>query len=103
MGRESRDAGIDSDGTGSIHDCGVSSVFGRAGCTWYAQQDISTFTTFQELVDKFQELFQVKINPTEVLKESYSLQQEAGESIAEFLLWFCAVQAMLDMPPTEDI
>jgi hypothetical protein len=36
---------------------------------WYAQEDTSTFTTFQELVDKFQGLFQVKIDPTEVLKE----------------------------------
>jgi hypothetical protein len=40
---------------------------------WYAQQDISTFATFQELVDKFLEMFQVKIDPTEVLKEYYSL------------------------------
>jgi hypothetical protein len=40
---------------------------------WYAHQDINTFGTFQELVDKFLELFQVKINPTEVLKEYYSL------------------------------
>jgi hypothetical protein len=44
---------------------------------WYAQQDINTFATFQELVDKFQELFQVKIDPMEVLKEYYSLQQQA--------------------------
>jgi hypothetical protein len=36
---------------------------------WYAQQDIGTFATFQVLVDKFLELFQVKIDPTEVLKE----------------------------------
>jgi hypothetical protein len=41
---------------------------------WYAQRDISTFATFQELVDKFLEMFQVKIDPTEVLKENYSLQ-----------------------------
>jgi hypothetical protein len=31
--------------------------------------------TFQDLVDKFLEMFQVKIDPTEVLKEYYSLQQ----------------------------
>jgi hypothetical protein len=41
---------------------------------WYAQQDISTFITFQELVHKFLEMFQVNIDPTEVLKEYYSLQ-----------------------------
>jgi hypothetical protein len=58
---------------------------------WYAHQDISTFATFQELVDKFQELFQVKIDPTEVLKEYYSLQQQVGESVAEFLLRFRVV------------
>jgi hypothetical protein len=55
---------------------------------WYAQQDISTFTTFQELVDKFLEIFQIKIDPAEVLKEYYSLKQQAGESVADFLLWF---------------
>jgi hypothetical protein len=54
-------------------------------------------------VDKFRELFQVKINPMEVLKEYYSRQQQAEESVAEFLLRFRAVQAMLDMPPAEDI
>jgi hypothetical protein len=70
---------------------------------WYAQQDINTFTTFQELVDKFKELFQVKIDPTEVLKEYYSLQQQAGESVVEFLLRFRAVQALLDTTPVEDI
>jgi hypothetical protein len=70
---------------------------------WYAQQDISTFTTFQELVDKFEELFQVQIDPTEVLKEYYSLQQQAGESVAEFLLRFRAVQALMDMAPSEAI
>jgi hypothetical protein len=36
---------------------------------WYAQQEISTFITFQDLVDKFLEMFQVKIDPIEVLKE----------------------------------
>jgi hypothetical protein len=51
---------------------------------WYAQLDINTLTTFQELVDKFEELFQVKIDPTEVLKEYYLLQQKTGESVAEF-------------------
>jgi hypothetical protein len=39
---------------------------------WYAYQEISTFVTFQDLVDKFLEMFQVKIDPTEVLKEYYS-------------------------------
>jgi hypothetical protein len=61
------------------------------------------FTTFQELVEKFQELFQVKIDLTELLKEYYSLQQQGGKSIAEFLLRFRAVQAMLDTPLVEDI
>jgi hypothetical protein len=70
---------------------------------WYAQQDTSTFTTFQELMDKFKELFQVQIDPTEVLKEYYSLQQQAGESVAEFSLRFHAMQAMLDTPPSKDI
>jgi hypothetical protein len=60
----------------------------RQAARWYAQQDISTFGLFQELVDKFPELFQVKIDPTEVLKEYYSLQQQAGESVADFLLRF---------------
>jgi hypothetical protein len=32
------------------------SLEGQATC-WYAQKDISTFGTFQELVDKFLELF----------------------------------------------
>jgi hypothetical protein len=40
---------------------------------WYTQQEISTFVTFQDLVDKFLEMFQVKIDPTKVLKEYYSL------------------------------
>jgi hypothetical protein len=39
----------------------------------------------------------------ELLKEYYSLQQQAGESVAEFLLRFCAVQALLDTAPAEDI
>jgi hypothetical protein len=30
---------------------------------WYAQQDVSTFRMFQDLVDKFLEMFQVKIDP----------------------------------------
>jgi hypothetical protein len=51
--------------------------------------------TFQDFVDKFLEMFQVKIDPTEVLKEYYSLQQQLGESVADFLLRFRAVQAML--------
>jgi hypothetical protein len=54
-------------------------------------------------VDKFLEMFQVKIDPTEVLKEYYSLQQQSGESVADFLLWFLAVQAMLDTVPAEEI
>jgi hypothetical protein len=33
-------------------------------------------------------MFQVKIDPTEVLKEYYSLQQQAGESVTDFLLRF---------------
>jgi hypothetical protein len=70
---------------------------------WYVQQDISTFATFQALVDKFLELFQVKIDPTEVLKEYHSLQQQAGESVADFLLRFRAVEAMLDTLPAEEI
>jgi hypothetical protein len=32
------------------------SLEGQAG-RWYAQQHISTFTTFQELMDKFEEIF----------------------------------------------
>jgi hypothetical protein len=70
---------------------------------WYAQQEISTFGTFQDMVDKFLEMFQVKIDPTEVLKEYYSLQQQLGESVAAFLLRFRAVQAMLDTAPIEEI
>jgi hypothetical protein len=54
-------------------------------------------------VDKFLEMFQVKIDPTEVLKEYYSLQQQSGESVADFLLRFRAIQAMLDTTPTEEI
>jgi hypothetical protein len=42
-------------------------------------------------VDKFLEMFHVKIDPTKVLKEYYSLQ--------DFLLRFRAVQAMLDTTP----
>jgi hypothetical protein len=41
---------------------------------WYAQQDINTFGMFQDLVDKFLKLFQVKIDPMEVLNKYYSLQ-----------------------------
>jgi hypothetical protein len=54
-------------------------------------------------VDKFEELFQVKIDPTEVLEEYYSLQQQVGESVAECLLRFRAMQALLDTTPAEDI
>jgi hypothetical protein len=67
---------------------------------WYAQQDVSTFGTFQDLL---KEMFQVKIDPTEVLKEYYSLQQQSGESVADFLLRFRAVHAMLDTAPTKAI
>jgi hypothetical protein len=70
---------------------------------WYAQQDVSTFGTFRDLVDKFLEMFQVKIGRTEVLKEYYSLQQQSGELVADFLLRFRAVQAMLDTAPIEAI
>jgi hypothetical protein len=66
---------------------------------WYAQQDISTFVTFHQ----FLEMFQVKIDPTEVLKEYYSPQQQAGESVMDFLLRFRAVQAMVDTTPVEEI
>jgi hypothetical protein len=38
-----------------------------------------------------------------VLKEYYSLQQQSGESVADFLLRFRAVQAMLDTVPAEEI
>jgi hypothetical protein len=38
-----------------------------------------------------------------VLKEYYSLQQQAGESVVDFLLRFYAVQAMLDTLSTEEI
>jgi hypothetical protein len=54
-------------------------------------------------VDKFLEMFQLKIEPTEVLKEYYSLQQQARESVADFLLRFRVVQVMLDTAPAEDI
>jgi hypothetical protein len=43
------------------------------------------------IIGQHQELFQVKIDPTEVLKEYYSLQQQVGESVAEFLLRFRAI------------
>jgi hypothetical protein len=33
---------------------------------WYTQQDVGTFSTFEDLVDKFLKLFQVKVDPTEV-------------------------------------
>jgi hypothetical protein len=70
---------------------------------WYAQQDIGTLVTFQDLVDKFQEMFKVKIEPIEVLKEYYSLQQQSGELVADFLLRFRAIQAMLDTVPVVGI
>jgi hypothetical protein len=54
-------------------------------------------------VDKFEELFQVKIDPTEMLKEYYSLQHQAEESVVEFLLRFRATQALLATAPTENI
>jgi hypothetical protein len=40
---------------------------------------------------------------TEVLKEYYSLKQQAGESVVDFLLWFRAIQTMLDISPAKDI
>jgi hypothetical protein len=70
---------------------------------WYAQQDNGTFSTFQDLVDKFLELFQVKVETIEVLREYYSLQQQPGESVAEFLLRFRALQGMMIDAPTEDM
>jgi hypothetical protein len=45
---------------------------------WYAQQEISTFVTFQDLVDKFLEMFQVKIDPTEVLKDTIHCSNKRG-------------------------
>jgi hypothetical protein len=53
------------------------------------------FVTFQDLVDQFLELFQVKIDPMEVFREYYSLQQQPRESIAEFLLKFREVQGLM--------
>ena len=70
---------------------------------WYAQQDISSFNTFDNLATKFEELFQVKLYHTEVLREYSSFKQQPTESIAHFLLRFQAVKGLLDMPPTEDI
>jgi hypothetical protein len=70
---------------------------------WYTQQDVGMFNTFQDLVDKFLELFQVKVDPTEVLREYYSLQQQPGESVAEFLLRFRAVQGMMADALTEEM
>jgi hypothetical protein len=67
------------------------SLEGQAAC-WYAKQDINTFMTFQELMDKFEELF-VKIDPTKVLRES----------MAKFLLQFRAVQGLMDTAPSEDM
>ena len=70
---------------------------------WYSQQDITSFQTFDELAAKFEELFQVKLDPTEVLREYYSLKQQPTESVADFLIRFQAVEGLLDTPPTEDI
>ena len=70
---------------------------------WYTQQDIASFQTFDDLAAKFKELFQVKLDPTEVLQEYYSLKQQPTESIADFLLRFQAMQGLLHTPPTEDI
>jgi hypothetical protein len=53
------------------------SLEGQATC-WYAHQDISTFTTFQELMDKFEELLQVTIDPTKVLKSSIHCSSKRG-------------------------
>jgi hypothetical protein len=70
---------------------------------WYAQHDIGIFRTFQELVDKFKELFEVKIGPTEVLREYYSLQQQLEESVVEFSLQFHVVQGLMDTAPSEEM
>ena len=43
---------------------------------WYSQQDISSFLIFDDLAAKFEDLFQVKLDPTEVLWEYYSLKQQ---------------------------
>jgi hypothetical protein len=59
-----------------------------------------TFSTLQDLLDKFLELFQVKVDPMEVLSEYYSLQQQPVESVAEFLLRFRAMQSMMTDAPT---
>ena len=48
-------------------------------------------------------MFQVKLDLTEVLREYYSLNQQLTELVANFLLWFTAVEGLLDMPPIEDI
>jgi hypothetical protein len=68
---------------------------------WYAQQEMFQDSRIWWWI--FQEMFQVKIDPTEVLKEYYSLQHQAGKSVVDCLLWFRAVQAMLDTAPAEEI
>jgi hypothetical protein len=57
------------------------------------------------LVDKFLELFQVKIDPTKALKDrSYGIVPVASEElVADFHLQFSVVQAMLDTPLAEEI
>ena len=45
----------------------------------------------------------MKLDPTEVLREYYSLKQQPTESVADFLIRFQAVEGLLDTPPTEDI
>ena len=52
---------------------------------------------------KIQGLFQVNLDPTEVLWEYYSLKQQPTELVADFLLRFQAVQELLDTLPMEDI
>ena len=52
---------------------------------------------------KFEELFQVKLDPTEVPREYYSLKQQPTESVADFLIRFQAVEGLLDTLATEDI
>jgi hypothetical protein len=43
------------------------------------------------------------VDPTKVLREYYSLQQQPGESVAEFLLRFRAVQERMTDAPTDEM
>ena len=51
----------------------------------------------------FEELFQVKLEPMEVLWKYYSLKLQPMQSVTDFLLRFQAVQGLLDTPQMEDI